>query len=70
MSRGVMLQSSEHTLQGLEGQVRVTLTNEMAPKSRVVVYGIIDENKEILVDAMDFDGKLLSTNTRGLLMNL
>ncbi len=34
--------------------ISFTVTAEMAPKSRIVVYVVRSENNEILVDAMDF----------------
>lgn len=54
MTRGYMVLSQDVALKGEETELSFPTTNEMAPKSRIVVYAVRPDNKEILVDAMDF----------------
>jgi CD109 antigen len=54
ISRGSVVLSQEIPVNGDLATVTFTATNEMAPKSRLVVYAIRAANKEILVDALDF----------------
>uniref|UniRef100_A0A7E4ZZW4 TEP1-F n=1 Tax=Panagrellus redivivus TaxID=6233 RepID=A0A7E4ZZW4_PANRE len=54
VSRGSVVLSQEIPVNGDLATVTFTATNEMAPKSRLVVYAIRTSNKEILVDAIDF----------------
>lgn len=57
VARGIVVLSEQIPLPA-EGQTSATLTfaatNQMAPKSRLVVYAIRAKNKEVLVDAIDF----------------
>lgn len=54
MSRGVMLISKEVPMSGDSASIAIVTTAEMAPKSRLIIYAVRSDNKEILVDAMDF----------------
>lgn len=53
MSKGYVLRSEEKVIEGRETEIKLKATADMAPKSRLIVYAIRPENKEILVDAMD-----------------
>ena len=54
MARGRMVISKDVAMTNQLGSVSFETTEEMAPKSRLIVYGIREGNNEILVDAMDF----------------
>ncbi|KAE9548744.1 hypothetical protein FO519_008047, partial [Halicephalobus sp. NKZ332] len=54
VSRGSVVLSQEIPVNGDLATVSFAATNEMAPKSRLVVYAIRNSNKEVLVDALDF----------------
>lgn len=54
MSKGAIILSKNVKLSGQTGEISFTATSEMAPKSRIIAYAVRPDNKEILVDAMDF----------------
>ena len=54
VSRGSVVLSQEIPVNGDLATVTFAAANEMAPKSRLVVYAIRNSNKEVLVDALDF----------------
>lgn len=54
MARGRMVLTKNLALSNNLGSVQFQTTEEMAPKARVIAYGIRDDNHEVLVDAMDF----------------
>ncbi|CEF64943.1 CD109 antigen [Strongyloides ratti] len=54
ISRGYVVLSNEIPVSGLHAAITFTATNQMAPKSRLLIYSVRDGNKEIMVDALDF----------------
>ncbi|KIH59900.1 alpha-2-macroglobulin family protein [Ancylostoma duodenale] len=54
MSRGAIVLSKEIPVNSDHTTISFTATNDMAPKSRLIVYAIRSSNQEILVDATDF----------------
>ncbi|CAJ0594163.1 unnamed protein product [Cylicocyclus nassatus] len=54
MSRGAIVLSKEMPVNSDHTTISFTATNDMAPKSRLIVYAIRSSNQEILVDATDF----------------
>lgn len=53
MSRGNMVYSTDIKVKGQSAAFKIPVTHEMAPKARVIAYGVRSDNHEILVDAMD-----------------
>jgi hypothetical protein len=45
LSRGYVVDSQQITMNGMDGTISFQTTPEMAPKSRIVVYAVRDENK-------------------------
>jgi CD109 antigen len=54
VSRGYVVLTQTQQMSGDMGKISFVTTSEMAPKSKLVVYTVLDENKEIVVDATDF----------------
>uniref|UniRef100_A0A0N4Z9Y8 TEP1-F n=1 Tax=Parastrongyloides trichosuri TaxID=131310 RepID=A0A0N4Z9Y8_PARTI len=54
MSRGYVVLSNEIVVSGQHAAITFTATNQMAPKSRLIIYSVREDNKEIMVDALDF----------------
>uniref|UniRef100_A0A915JB76 TEP1-F n=1 Tax=Romanomermis culicivorax TaxID=13658 RepID=A0A915JB76_ROMCU len=60
MTRGYMVFIKNVNVKNRAAQVKIPTTAEMAPKARLIVYGVRPDNKEIVVSAMDLkvDGLL------------
>ncbi|KAK0422305.1 hypothetical protein QR680_007497 [Steinernema hermaphroditum] len=54
MSRGSIVLSQDIPMDSETTTISFAATNQMAPKSRLLVYAVRPSNKEILVDATDF----------------
>ncbi|CAD5206260.1 unnamed protein product [Bursaphelenchus okinawaensis] len=54
IARGSIVLSQEQSMNGDLVTVTFTTTPQMAPSARLVVYAIRPDNREVLVDAMDF----------------
>lgn len=57
-----MVYSSYIKLTDSKAEFKVPISHEMAPKARVIAYGVRSDNKEILVDALDLKVAGLMTN--------
>ena len=54
MSRGNIVMGNEFVMRGKSGFIESTATPDMAPKSRLIIFAVREENNEILVDSIDF----------------
>ncbi|CAJ0956774.1 unnamed protein product, partial [Mesorhabditis belari] len=54
MSRGSVVLSQEVPVDADHTTIKFIATNQMAPKSRLIVYAVRPSNQEVLVDATDF----------------
>lgn len=48
VARGIVVLSQDLSLNGDSAGISFTATNQMAPKARLIVYGIRPQNKEVL----------------------
>lgn len=55
MTKGYIVLSQQVKMSEQTGETKFATTSEMAPKSRIIAYAVRPDNKEILVDAMDFE---------------
>ncbi|CDW53810.1 A macroglobulin complement component family [Trichuris trichiura] len=69
ISKGAIVHMSKIAMEDLRGTLEFEATAKMAPKSRVLVYGILPDSKEIIVDALDLKVDGAYTNSISLRIN-
>uniref|UniRef100_A0A5S6Q9T9 Uncharacterized protein n=1 Tax=Trichuris muris TaxID=70415 RepID=A0A5S6Q9T9_TRIMR len=52
-SKKAIVHATKIPMTNLQGTLEFEATAKMAPKSRIVVYGVLPDSKEIIVDALD-----------------
>ncbi|KFD65543.1 hypothetical protein M514_05953 [Trichuris suis] len=69
ISKGAIVHMSKIAMDDLRGTLQFEATAKMAPKSRVLIYGVLPDSKEIIVDALDLKVDGAYTNNIRLRIN-
>lgn len=53
MNKGRVVFNKNVKITNKVAEIKIQTTHDMTPNSRVIVYGVQQQNKEIIVDALD-----------------